>query len=158
MRMFEMSGRDIRSLVPGYAQRGKRGMKLSQEVEDSLRMAVERVYLRRERAPVTHVIDEVRAIIAEKNAIRLEGEAALEVPSRMSIYRYIERLDPEEVDTARFGKWMARQKHQQVEQGPRPERPNERWELDHTLLDVVVIDDEDGLPIGRPTLTAVRDK
>jgi putative transposase len=53
---------------------------------------------------------------------------------------------------------MARQKHQQVEQGPRPERPNERWELDHTLLDVVVIDEEDGLPIGRPTLTAVRDK
>jgi putative transposase len=47
---------------------------------------------------------------------------------------------------------------QQVEQGPRPERPNERWELDHTLLDVVVIDEEDGLPIGRPTLTAVRDK
>jgi putative transposase len=76
----------------------------------------------------------------------------------MSIYRYIEHLDPEEVDTARFGKWMARQKHQQVEQGPRPERPNERWELDHTLLDVVVIDEEDGLPIGRPTLTAVRDK
>jgi hypothetical protein len=35
---------------------------------------------------------------------------------------------------------MARQKHQQVEQGPRPERPNERWELDHTLLDVVVKD------------------
>jgi hypothetical protein len=57
MRMFEMSGRDIRSLVPGYAQRGKRGMKLSQEVEDILRMAVERVYLRRERAPVTHVKD-----------------------------------------------------------------------------------------------------
>jgi hypothetical protein len=57
MRMFERSGRDIRSLVPGYAQRGKRGMKLSQEVEDVLRVAVERVYLRRERAPVTHVKD-----------------------------------------------------------------------------------------------------
>ena len=57
MRMFERSGRDIRSLVPGYAQRGKRGMKLSKEVEDVLRVAVERVYVRRERAPVTHVKD-----------------------------------------------------------------------------------------------------
>lgn len=158
VQMFERSGRDIRSLVPGYAQRGKRGMKLSQEVEEVLKVAVERVYLRRERAPVTHVIDEVRAIIAEKNAMRVPGEAVLEMPSRMSVYRYIERLDPEEVDTARFGKWMARQKHQQVEQGPRAGRPNERWELDHTMLDVVVIDEEDGLPIGRPTLTAVRDK
>jgi hypothetical protein len=46
----------------------------------------------------------VRAMIAEKNAIRLEGEAALEMPSRTSIYRYIERLDPEEVDTARIGR------------------------------------------------------
>lgn len=133
-------------------------MKLSPEVEEVLKVAVERVYLRRERAPVTHVIDEVRAMITEKNVLRLPGEAVVEMPSRMSVYRYIERLDPEEVDTARYGKWMARQKHRQVEAGPRAGRPNERWELDHTLLDVVVIDEEDGLPIGRPTLTAVRDK
>ena len=46
----------------------------------------------------------MRAMIAEKNAIRLEGEAVLEMPSRMSIYRYIEHLDPEEVDTARIGR------------------------------------------------------
>jgi hypothetical protein len=32
-------------------------MKLSKEVEEVLRVAVERVYLRRERAPVTHVKD-----------------------------------------------------------------------------------------------------
>jgi putative transposase len=125
---------------PRYAQRGKRGMKLSKEVKEDLRGAVERVYLRREQAPVTHVIDEVRAMIAEKNKNLLPGEAVLEMPSRMSVYRYIEQLDSEEVDTARFGKWMARQKHHQVEAGPRVERPNERWELDHTLLDVVVKD------------------
>jgi hypothetical protein len=46
----------------------------------------------------------VRAMIAEKNVIRLEGEAVLEMPSRMSIYRYREHLDPEEVDTARKGR------------------------------------------------------
>jgi putative transposase len=31
-------------------------------------------------------------------------------------------------------------------------RINQRWEMDHTTLDLVLVDEEDGRPIGRPTL------
>ena len=76
----------------------------------------------------------------------------------MSIYRYREHLDLEEVDTARFGKWIAVRSTSRWSKGRERSALYERWELDHTLLDVVVIDEGDGLPIGRPTLTVVRDK
>ncbi len=38
-----------------------------------------------------------------------------------------------------------------VRPGPRAQRPLERVELDHTVLDLIVVDEEDRLPIGRPT-------
>jgi len=34
----------------------------------------------------------------------------------------------------------------------------DRWEIDHTLLDVLLVDDETGLIIGRPYITVVLDK
>jgi len=33
----------------------------------------------------------------------------------------------------------------------------ERVELDHTVLDLIVVDEEDRLPIGRPTVTLALD-
>ncbi|HSH79398.1 MAG TPA: Mu transposase C-terminal domain-containing protein, partial [Herpetosiphonaceae bacterium] len=38
-------------------------------------------------------------------------------------------------------------------QRPHPTLPLERVELDHTRVDLIVIDDQDNLPLGRPTLT-----
>jgi len=41
--------------------------------------------------------------------------------------------------------------------GPRVGRPLERVELDHTVLDLIVVDEEERLPIGRPTVTLALD-
>ncbi len=42
--------------------------------------------------------------------------------------------------------------------GPRAQRPLERVELDHTVLDLIVVDEADRLPIGRPTVTLALDE
>ncbi len=44
-----------------------------------------------------------------------------------------------------------------MQAGPRATRPLERVELDHTVLDLLVVDEEDRLPIGRPTVTLALD-
>ncbi len=44
-----------------------------------------------------------------------------------------------------------------VRPGPSVTRPLERVELDHTPLDLIVVDEEDRLPIGRPTVTLALD-
>jgi transposase InsO family protein len=37
------------------------------------------------------------------------------------------------------------------------DRPNEVWQIDHTVVDVIVVDEEHRRPIGRPVLTVAID-
>jgi putative transposase len=155
---FELSGRDIRSLVPAYHKRGMRGVQLHTTVEELLQKAVVEVYMTEERPSVQKVIDKLAFLILQKNQLRLDDEPELGMPNKRKIYRYIDEQDPVEIDTARFGRRAAQRKHGQYGRGLIPTRPNERWEWDDTLGDLLVVDDEDGFPIGRPWFTAVRDE
>jgi putative transposase len=155
---FEKSGRDIRSLVPTYDKRGMRGVQLDPEVAKKLKEAVEIVFLTEQRVSVKKVIDKLAFLILDANSKRPDDQPQLVEPNKRKIYRYIDELDPMEVDIARLGRRAAQRKHAQHCRGPRPPRPNARWEEDDTLLDLLVVDKDDGLPIGRPWLTAVRDK
>ena len=155
---FEVSRRDIRSLVPAYHRRGMRGVQLHPVVEELLQKAVVEVYMTEERPTVKKVLDKLAFLILQKNQQRLDGEPELDEPNKRKVYRYIDEQDPVEIDTARFGRRAAQRRHAQYGRGPIPMRPNERWELDDTLGDLFVVDDEDGFPIGRPWFTAVRDK
>lgn len=155
---FEVSGRDIRSLVPAYHKRGMRGVQLHPVVEELLQKAVVEVYMTAERPTVQKVIDKLKYLILQKNQQRLDDDPELVVPNKRKIYRYVDEQDPVEIDTARFGRRAAQREHAQYGRGPVPMRPNERWEIDDTLGDLCVVDDEDGFPIGRPWFTAVRDK
>ncbi len=155
---FEQSGRDIRSLVPTYYKRGMRGVQLHPEVAKQLKEAVDTVYMTEERVTVKKVIDKLEFNILQANSQRPDDQPGLVMPNKRKVYRYIDELDPMEVDVARLGRSAAQREHAQHKRGPRPTRPNARWEEDDTLLDLFVIDSEDGLPIGRPWLTAVRDK
>lgn len=155
---FELGRRDPRSLVPGYYRRGPQDMRLSAKQRDFIEQAVNEVFKQNERAPVTHVIDKVKALVLAANQTIPEGEPRIEEPKKNSIYRYLDRLDDEEFDIARLGRNAAARKNNQAGQGLRPTHPNEIWEMDSCIPDLLVIDDTDGLPIGRPRLTVVRDK
>ena len=158
MKDFENSRRDIRSLVPEYYKRGRREVKMVPEVKELLEIAVSEVYETEQRAQVTKVIDKLEFLILEANKKRPDDQPRLVMLNKRKVYRYVEQLDPMEVDTARMGRRYAERKHKQHQRGPRPVRPNERWEEDDTLGDLFVVDENDGLPIGRPLFTAIRDK
>ncbi|GHO60593.1 Mu transposase C-terminal domain-containing protein [Ktedonobacter robiniae] len=119
--------------------------------------AIKETYLTNVRAPVTHVITAFKKRIILENATR-PAEEHLLAPGNMTIYRYIQRLDALDVDTARLGKAHAQRKHHQTQLGPLHTRPNQRAELDFARLDLLVVDPNDRLPIGRPTIAAIRDK
>jgi putative transposase len=155
---YELSRGDIRSLVPAYYKRGMRGVQLPDEVEKLLLEAVETVYKTEERLTVKKVIEKLEFLILQKNKTLPDDQPKYVMPNKRKVYRYIYKQDPVEIDTARLGKRAAQRKHAQFGRGPRPTRPNEVWELDDTLSDLFVIDDEDGFPIGRPWFTAARDK
>jgi putative transposase len=134
------------------------GIQLDPTVEKLLKEAVDTVYLAEEQLSVKKVIEKLEFLINQANSTRLADESELVLPGKRKVHRYIDGLDPLEVDIARLGRRAALRKHAQHKRGLRPTRPNERWEEDDTLTDLFVIDDGDGLPIGRPWLTAVREK
>lgn len=106
---------------------------------------------------MTHVITTFQALLIAENTKR-SPEEHLPTPGNMTVYRYIQQLDSLEVDRARRGDETASRDHHQSEQGPLPTRPNQRAEFDFAQLDLLVVDPVDRLPIGRPTLAAIRDK
>src|SRR5947209_4564878 len=163
---------DIRALKPHYKNRGNYNRKFSgsrkhkyserdkekaQRVAEIIDEVIEEKYLNRQRLTVAAVYEELRGRIADENLYR-DDEDKLPIPTDRSLYDVIDCLDEYEVIKARYGKSIADLRCGMYKRGPQPTRPLERVEIDHTKLDLFVIDPRTKLPIGRPTLTLAIDK
>lgn len=165
-------GEDTRALVPDFNKRGNSRRRFGKapchklsEIEQHLALEVSNVidevikeeYLSTQQLSVQAVYDKLEARITEINQLRDSGNQ-LPVPHKNSVYQIVSKLDPYEKDRARYGKRYAEQKHHCNNQAPQPTRPLERTEIDHTKLDLFVVDDDTRMPLGRPTLTTLLDK
>jgi putative transposase len=106
---------------------------------------------------VPEVYLEIVRRLSEANEWRSEGER-LPIPSQRTIYRQIASLSPYEVMVARYGKRRADMEFRVSTTGPVTTRALERMAMDHTPSDIVVVDDNSMLPLGRPTLTTALDE
>lgn len=149
---YEQSGGDIRALIPNSKKQGGHGkLYIADEAQTTVNAVINEMCLKREKATIDDVYAETVLRIDEENRLR---ETAIQAPSRRTVARRIERLDLKEKFAARHGKRAARHEFSQFKQTEYPDRPMGRVEIDHTRLDVIVVDDEDDLPLGRPTLTS----
>jgi putative transposase len=162
-KRFLTSGEDVRALIPALKRRGNRCRKFSggdpekaEAVVKIINEVINEKYLSRRRPTVASVCAAVYAKINSANQYR-SVEDHLLFPDKVSVYRIINRLDPFDVAKARYGERIAKEKYSAIKQGPRPTRPLERVEIDHTKLDMLVVDSETRLPIGRPWLTLALD-
>ncbi len=159
LKNYSSSGEDIRSLVPLHSAKGNRQSRLNPEVRQIIKNAIESVYLNPTQAEGADVYDRVIIEINQSNRLRSAlGQEKLEIPSQMTIYRALAQLDPHETAIARYGRRIASSMYDPVKLGPRPTRPLERVEIDHTKLPLFVVDTETRLPIGTPWLTSAIDK
>lgn len=154
-RLRKASG-DIRALIPAIDRRGNRTRRLDGEVIRLIGEGIDRRFLKRERPPARAAHDYVVRMIDDLNQVN-PPERKLRLPSLRSIYRAITHLDDYEVTLRRFGKRIADLKYHVVREAPKPTRPLERVEIDHTKLDLMVLDDSLGTVAGRPWLTMAVD-
>lgn len=155
LRAYEESGQDIRALVPATTRSGAGGQaRLCPEVEAIVSDVLAACAVAPRYRTGLDVYLLVLNQVAEVNRTRPPA-APLIPPSPRTIYRRI--VQAGEPTILRRVSRSERRARQPVGVGPRPGRILERVEIDHTVLDVILVDAEDRRPIGRPTLTLALD-
>jgi putative transposase len=139
----------LSSLVPTKQNGGKDKSRLSKEVVLLMDDTIETYYLTAQKRSKKNTAIEV---------IRLCKNAGLDVPHPNTIYNRIKILDKSRVLTKRLG-------HLEVSQKITPtpgtyedaRNPLDVIQIDHTILDIIVVSEKDRTPISRPYITLAID-
>jgi putative transposase len=156
-RKWVSTGRDVRAIIPRHADKGRSGPRLAPEVKNISDQVIQELYMTAERKRVPEVHLEIVRRLSDANKFRPEAER-LPIPSRSTIYREIDRKSSYEVMAARYGKRRAEMEFRVSGAGPETFRPLERVSMDHTPSDIIVVEDNTMLPLGRPTITSALDE
>ena len=138
----------LTSLLP--RRRGpERGISLlDQEVDALINEVIDNVYLTRQQPRIVHLVDEVR---------RRCMAAGLVAPSRKTITARLQMRPAREVVTKRGGRKAARDRYLPAAGSLEAHWPLSLIQIDHTLVDVIVVDSVARKPIQRPWLTLAID-
>ncbi|WP_051649911.1 DNA-binding domain-containing protein [Rhizobium etli] len=121
---------------------------LSREQEDAIACAIEETYCRRERPTITAVHDHVGEICRQRN---------LPAPSWKAVKVRIDRCDQKKLAKAREGASVARQQYAPVIDQYSARHAMEIVQIDHTLVDLFLVDAVNRQPLQRPWLTLAID-
>ena len=120
--------------------------RLDDEVEEIIQLHIQEDYLRKERISVITLYEYIKA------ACLKDG---LTPPDKYTIYTRIRALDDKLVMRQRYSPKQAKQHYGDVSGSfPHQDIPYSVVQIDHTPVDLIIVDDEHRLPLGRPYLTA----
>ena len=147
---------DGRALIPRTDLRGRRSSRQSARVLELLAEATADAFAATPLAKATDVNYRLRHKIAQENQ-QLINTQDLKAPSLRTVYRLLQQADAYEMAALRDGKASADKRFRINKAGVVTSRILERIEIDHTPLDLFLVDEKTGLPLGRPTLTMAID-
>jgi putative transposase len=150
------AGQDVNALVERQKDRGNKDRRYPPEVIEFVHAAIDTTFLTRERKTYQDVLEDAIYRVKKENLLRPES-MPLPVPTRFLVTREIESIPAFDRHAARYGHTAAIKKFRAVRGHRTTEMPLARAEIDHTPLDLFVLDDASGLPLGRPYLTACID-
>lgn len=119
--------------------------------------AIDAVYLTPQKRPGVVVFETMRLEIETSNK-HAPQDQQVACPSMPTVYRWLSELHAFCVDEARLGKRVANLKYRSVTGTVEVRRILERVEIDHTPLDLILIDEVSQVPLGRPWLTLAIDR
>ena len=149
IRKFETTG-TISSLAPRRkgSQRGDR--RIDAKVEAIIHSMIEREYLNKQRKSVKSVYTQIEMACADAGISK--------PPCLDTVRKRIQALPPREVTAKRFGEKVARDKFDAAAgKFPNGEHPLQTVQIDHTVLDIILVNRKDREPTTRPTLTIAID-
>ncbi|SDG56337.1 DDE-type integrase/transposase/recombinase [Propionivibrio dicarboxylicus] len=157
-RLFEKNSYNVFALVNKNARKSP-AKRLDGESEKYLQDNIEEVYLQPTRPGGASAYRQYKDTLERENSLRqLNGEQLLTLVSERTYLNRIKLLPKEEVLVARLGREAARHTLKMIKGHLPADFPLDCAELDHTPMNLYVIDDRALLPLGRPWLTAIKDR
>lgn len=156
LKRYLSAQKDIRSLGMAHARKGNTKPRYEHEVTRECNLAISRIYLRLERGSIGATLVEAQKQIRTLNLTRPEGYK-YPMPTKSYIASLIQKIPKKECYAKRFGKTSAEHKFRNAVHGSIADKPLQLVEIDHTPLDLHVVDGITGLPLGRPYITLIED-
>jgi putative transposase len=138
----------VTDLAVGHSDGGRGRGRLPESVEVVIADVLRDRYLKRQRPRLAAVYREVARVCKARG---------LRVPARNTVASRVSMMDPVRVAQAREGTGAARALRAAGGTPPAVEAVLEQVQIDHTVIDVIVVDERERLPIGRPYLTVAID-
>jgi putative transposase len=130
---------------PGQSTGARR---LDPAIDALVEAAIDTIFLKPERPTMKRLFRQVRHDCCA---------AGLKAPSMKALRARVSARSLRERTKAREGTVVAGNQFRQVKTGLRPERPLQIVQIDHTKVDIMLVDDVSRACIGRPWLTLVLD-
>lgn len=152
-KKFLSAGGDRNALIYRFEERGGKG-KPRCTIEESVHQdkLIDTIYLTRNGPGVDDLAKQMELDCKRTNQWRIESQK-IKPRSTASFRRRISQYDPFDVVAARQGIDEARRQFKHNRQVPATAGLLDLVEIDHTPFDLFVYDLENGIPLGRPTLT-----
>jgi len=144
LRQYKESDGSVTAMLANPHSGGRGKSRVAPEVEELIAEILKRRYLTRQRRPVSAIYADVVVACNRSN---------LRPPGRATVERRIRRLDPVLVTRSREGTNAVRKLTSAGGRTPHAAGPLDVVEIDHTKINVLVVDRHDRKYLGRPTLT-----
>jgi len=161
-RTFVTAGRDIRALVPCFWARGRHGPRYQRwQLETINRIINDKLVtptpssFRQARLAANSALKREAAQRGEELKLLRKDQAG--IGSKL-ISRMLRERNKFGVLVETTNLREAQRRARAIQLGPQGDCVNHEWEVDHTLLDILVIDEQTKQIAGRPWLTAIMDR
>jgi putative transposase len=156
-RKYIHGARSINAVVSRHDKKGSRASHFSPEVIKTVQGAIDSVFLTEKKRTLQDTLDKALVDTRRENKLRPDQDQLRE-PTRRLVKSMIDAIPAFDRCQAREGRTVALRRFRSVLKHRITQAPLERAEIDHTVLDLMVVDDiHDYLPLGRPLLTVCID-
>ncbi|MDO3388114.1 DDE-type integrase/transposase/recombinase [Gilvimarinus sp. SDUM040013] len=147
IRAYEKTG--LVSSLLRKERSDKGALKIDAEVEEVIIAKIEQIFLVPERPSVLKLYKEIKS-----ECFNLD----LPIPDKNTIYARVSAIEEKEALKRRLGSKAAKQAYRPIlGKFPGADYPNAVVQVDHTPVDLIIVDDLHRQPIGKPFLTITID-
>lgn len=148
IKMFEETG-EVSSLLPNKSGSPSGKSKLDAEVDEIIKTTIENFYLKKQRRSVSSTHKEIKRLCCAAN---------LPAPTEKTIRRRINKINERKQTANRYSEKRARENFEPIRgEFPHADYPLAVIQIDHTELDIIVVDETYRQPLGRPWITLAID-